>query len=305
MEPSIQFWESKRIKVVASHLILKIAHAGSLAMLIGGLFFMLITCSVEKVYSCFWFVFCWASTFNLWSRYAFVWQGESTLLTGTYRLRGAFQLSLWLTSLSSLLQAWVCSCGCPLNSLQFFQQYPWSVGTSMKPHTPISCASPRPEDNRASAGTWHPSSVQPAPWTCLASSRWANYASYLSQSCRSCMFKKFPCTRFFNMPSVSLIFLMYFFFSVCILKGVLVQPFSLYQPCIKNLYKAESCWGCVLQSWGKESHSQEGNNTETYLQYVVGQQRCIPLAPKTCKLFWPLQILIELFSPMKINHGDG
>lgn len=212
MEQSIQFWESKRIKVVASHLILKIARAGSLAMLIGGLFFMLITCSVEKVYSCFWFVFCWASTFNLWSRYAFVWQGESTLLTGTYRLRGAFQLSLWLTSLSSLLQAWVCSCGCPLNSLQFFQQYPWSVGTSMKPHTPISCASPRPEDNRASAGTWHPSSVQPAPWTCLASSRWANYASYLSQSCRSCMFKKFPCTRFFNMPSISLIFLMYFFF---------------------------------------------------------------------------------------------
>lgn len=35
---------------------------------------------------------------------------------------------------------------------------------------------------------------------------------HLSQSCSSCMFKKFPCTHFFNMPSVSLIFLMYFFF---------------------------------------------------------------------------------------------
>lgn len=85
-----------------------------------------------------------------------------------------------------------------------------------------------------------------APWTCLVSSRWANYSFYLSQSCRSCMFKKFPCTHFFNMPSVSLIFLMcfwLFFFSplVCILKWVLIQPFSLYQPHIKNPYKAESC----------------------------------------------------------------
>jgi len=58
---------------VESHLVLKIASAGSLAVPVGGFFPLLITCGAEKRYLCFWFVFRQTSTFNLWPCYAFVW----------------------------------------------------------------------------------------------------------------------------------------------------------------------------------------------------------------------------------------
>lgn len=99
-----------------------------------------------------------------------------------------------------------------------------------------------------------------APWTCLASSRWANYASYLSQSCRSCMFKMFPRTHFFNMPRVSLIFLMSFFFLVCILN---CSPTFLPVPAARQ--KSLQSWellGMCFTELKEESSSQEENNTE-------------------------------------------